>query len=217
MKKKRFFTALAGLMVLILTLGILSGCGNNTENTSQPDTNTGKEITIAIYRDGDMNELDAASYNGPHVIYKMIYEGFVEDGGKDGIQSLLATSWDISEDGKTYTFHLREGVTFTDGTPFNAEAVCFNMKRWINNDRHSSLSSYKVESCTALDENTVQIQFAEGTYPILEEMTYPRPVRFLSPSSITGVDGDVMGEFTSPIGTGQWMLESYTENEDSYW
>ena len=79
----------------------------------------------------------------------MIYEGFVEDGGKDGIQSLLATSWDISEDGKTYTFHLREGVTFTDGTPFNAEAVCFNMKRWINNDRHSSLSSYKVESCTA--------------------------------------------------------------------
>ena len=134
MKKKRFFTALAGLMVLILTLGILSGCGNNTENTSQPDTNTGKEITIAIYRDGDMNELDAASYNGPHVIYKMIYEGFVEDGGKDGIQSLLATSWDISEDGKTYTFHLREGVTFTDGTPFNAEAVCFNMKRWINND-----------------------------------------------------------------------------------
>lgn len=146
MKKKRFFTALAGLMVLILTLGILSGCGNNTENTSQPDTNTGKEITIAIYRDGDMNELDAASYNGPHVIYKMIYEGFVEDGGKDGIQSLLATSWDISEDGKTYTFHLREGVTFTDGTPFNAEAVCFNMKRWINNDRHSSLSSYKVES-----------------------------------------------------------------------
>ena len=45
-------------------------------------------------------------------------------------------------------------------------------------------------------------------------MTYPRPVRFLSPSSITGVDGDVMGEFTSPIGTGQWMLESYTENEE---
>ena len=35
------------------------------KNTSQPDTNTGKEITIAIYRDGDMNELDAASYNGP--------------------------------------------------------------------------------------------------------------------------------------------------------
>ena len=64
MKKKRSFTALAGLMVLILTLGILSGCGNNTENTSQPDTNTGKEITIAIYRDGDMNELDAASYSG---------------------------------------------------------------------------------------------------------------------------------------------------------
>ena len=81
MKKRTIFTALAGLMVLILTLGMLSGCGNNTENTSQSDTDTGKEITIAIYRDGDMNELDAASYNGPHVIYKMEYNHYLLPAG----------------------------------------------------------------------------------------------------------------------------------------
>ena len=160
-----------------------------------------------------MNELDAATYKGPHVIYKMIYEGFTEDGGStEGIIPLLATSWDISEDGKTYTFHLREGVTYTDGTPFDAESVIFNLKRWTNNDRHSSLTSYKVDNMKAVDDHTVEVTFAENAYPIITEMSYPRPNRFLSPASIKD-NGDVMGEFTSPVGTGKWMLESYTQDE----
>ena len=44
-------------------------------------------------------------------------------------------------------------------------------------------------------------------------MSYPRPVRFLSPDSIKD-NGEVMGEFSSPVGTGQWMLESYTKDEE---
>jgi peptide/nickel transport system substrate-binding protein len=44
----------------------------------------------------------------------------------------LATEWEVSPDAKTYTFTLREGVTFHDGEPFNAEAVCFNFDRWYN-------------------------------------------------------------------------------------
>ncbi|MFP3468423.1 ABC transporter substrate-binding protein, partial [Leifsonia sp. SIMBA_070] len=45
---------------------------------------------------------------------------------------LLAESWSQSEDGRTYTFKLRRGVTFHDGQPFNAEAVCANFDRWFN-------------------------------------------------------------------------------------
>src|SRR5688572_4578738 len=44
----------------------------------------------------------------------------------------LATEWTPSPDGLAWTFTLREGVTFHDGTPFNAEAVCFNFNRWYN-------------------------------------------------------------------------------------
>ncbi len=224
MKKSKIISLIAGAMAFTTVAGTLVGCGSDSSDantsTASSDQNQQasvgeKEITIAIYRDGDMDELDAATYNGPHVIYKMLYEGFAEDGGVDGIIPMLATSWDISKDNKTYTFHLREGVTFTDGTPFNAEAVCFNLARWVNNDRHASLTSYAVDSYQALDEYTVEVKFKEGAYPILTELTYPRPVRFLSPSSIQeDNENKVMGKFTSPIGTGQWKLESYTKDEE---
>ena len=45
---------------------------------------------------------------------------------------LLAETWESAEDGMSHTFQLKEGVTFHDGTDFNAEAVCFNFERWYN-------------------------------------------------------------------------------------
>ncbi|HML89668.1 MAG TPA: nickel ABC transporter substrate-binding protein [Methylomusa anaerophila] len=173
-----------------------------------------KEIVVAIYRDGAIDKLDAASYDGPHFLYKMIYEGLVEDGGEGKILPQLATSWEISPDGKTYTFKLRQGVKFSDGTDFNANAVIFNLKRWVNNDRHAILTSVNVESMEAVDDYTVKIVFKNGAYPILTELTYPRPVRFLSPASITNSAGKDGEKFTKPVGTGPWMVESYTKEHE---
>src|SRR6185312_13575319 len=62
-----------------------------------------------------------------------IFEGLV--GLKPGgtvVVPKLATSWKASKDGKTWTFQLRQGVKFQDGTPFNSAAVCFNFNRWYN-------------------------------------------------------------------------------------
>ncbi|TWH51660.1 ABC transporter substrate-binding protein [Sporomusa sp. KB1] len=209
--KKNYFTTIIAL--LLCTCLILTGCGKS----SSPEANKSKgakEIVVAIYRDGALSELDAASYNGPHFLYKMLYEGFVEDGGEGKILPQLATSWDISPDGKTYTFKLRQGVKFSDGTDFNAAAIIFNLKRWVNNDRHAILSAANVESMEALDDYTVKIVFKSGAYPILTELTYPRPVRFLSPASIAKMEGNDKGKFVKPVGTGPWMVESYTKDQE---
>lgn len=221
---KKSLRVLALLLVACMLASMFAGCSQQKE-TSEPQKNEAvvteapgsveegeKEVTIALYRDGSIDTLDAATYNGPHAIYPMLYESFVEFGENGEILPSLATSWDISEDGKTYTFHLREGVTFTDGTPFNAEAVIFNLKRWMNNDRHASLTSYKAESMEAVDEYTVKIVFEKSTYSILTELTYPRPNRFLSPNCVKD-NGEVMGEFQWPVGTGQWMVEEYIPDE----
>ncbi|WP_027398441.1 ABC transporter substrate-binding protein [Anaerovorax odorimutans] len=212
--------ALVLLTAMIMGTIALSGCGNSGTTTgssaiNEAEANGEKEVVIGIYRDALMDEMDAASYRGPHFVYKMIYEGLVEDGGEEGIIPQLATSWDIDPDGKTYTFHLKEGVKFSDGSDFNADNVVFNMKRWINNDRHSSLTSNKVDSVEALDEYTVKIVFTEAAYSILNELTYPRPVRFLSENAVEPIKGDALGTFLGkPIGTGQWMFESYTKDEE---
>jgi peptide/nickel transport system substrate-binding protein len=62
-----------------------------------------------------------------------IYEGLVAlKPGTTTVVPSLATSWKGTNAGKTWTFQLRQGVKFTDGTPFNAAAVCANFNRWYN-------------------------------------------------------------------------------------
>src|SRR5690606_13886617 len=70
---------------------------------------------------------------GTFRVARQIFEGLVgtEPGTADPAP-LLAESWDVSDDGLTYTLDLVEDVTFHDGTPFDAEAVCFNFDRWYN-------------------------------------------------------------------------------------
>ncbi|MDR2433930.1 MAG: ABC transporter substrate-binding protein [Treponema sp.] len=202
MKKRN----LAAIIVLAALAGLaVSSC-------AKKDGAQGKEIVLSSYRDGSIDQLDAASYIGPHFLYKMIYEGFVEDGGEGELIPKLAESWDIAPDNKTYTFHLRRGVKFSDGTDFDADAVIFNMNRWVNNSRYASLMSSKVNSMKALDAHTVEIVFEEASYPILTELTYPRPMRFLSPASVTGESGEIV--FTKPVGTGPWMIDTYVKDEE---
>lgn len=208
--KKRVLSILAAALCLAT---LLSACGKKSAGQSNDNADGKKEITVAIYKDGAMEELDAATYNGPHFLYKMIYEGFVEDNGDGTLTPVLATRWDISDDGKTYTYHLRQGVKFSDGTDFNAEAVEFNLKRWINNGRFSSLTSYAVDNIEIIDDYTIAVTYTNASYTILIEQTYPRPNRFLSPASIQD-DGSVTGVFSKPVGTGPWMLESYTKDEE---
>lgn len=194
------------LLAVILVMGLfLPGCSGSDSDE--------KTVTVAISADGAMDQLDAASYNGPHPIYMMIYDGLVYDNG-DEITPMLAESWDISSDGKTYTFKLREDVKFSDGTEFDADVVLFNMKRWVNDKAHETLTASMVEDMKALDKYTVQITYKNPSNAILKELTYPRPVRIISPNAVKEVEGDPVGEFLEPVGTGQWMLESYTENEE---
>jgi peptide/nickel transport system substrate-binding protein len=66
-------------------------------------------------------------------ITKQVFEGLVElKPGTTQLQPALATRWKVGRDGKTWTFNLRRGVKFHDGTPFNAAAVCANFNRWYN-------------------------------------------------------------------------------------
>ncbi|MCQ4823145.1 ABC transporter substrate-binding protein, partial [Eubacterium callanderi] len=92
------------------------------------------------------------------------------EGGE--VKPALAESWDISDDGLTYTFHLRKGVTFTDGEPFNAQAVKQNFDAIISNkERHAWLDMvYEIADTVVVDDNTFKLVLAHPYYPTLVEL-----------------------------------------------
>jgi len=85
----------------------------------------------------------------------------------------LAERWDVSEDGKTYTFHLRRGVTFCDGKPMTAKDVAYSINRWVDPATRSPVRyrAGNVESVTAADDHTVVYKLKEPYSELLYQLT----------------------------------------------
>lgn len=136
----------------------------------------------------DIRDINPHLYGGEMAAQGMVFEPLVMN-TKDGIKPWLAESWEISGDGKVYTFHLRKGVVFTDGFPFNAEAVKRNIDAIIaNRVRHAWLDMInEIDRTEAVDEHTFRLTLKHPYYPTLIELGLLRPFRFISPRCF--VDG----------------------------
>ena len=148
--------------------------------------------------------LDPHDYAGQFYVQDLLFEGLVkyERGGEIGPS--LAESWEVSEDGKTYTFTLRQGVTFSDGTPLDAASVEWNFKRWAGKDDTEWLGVSRVfASVKVKDARTLVLKLKQPYPPALQELGYIRPVRMLSPKSV-----DAHGLYSTPVGTGPWVLRT---------
>ncbi|HBZ45340.1 MAG TPA: ABC transporter substrate-binding protein [Maritimibacter sp.] len=147
-----------------------------------------------------------------------LYEGLVQyKSGTLEVEPALATSWEVSEDGTEYTFKLREGVMFHDGTPFNAEAVKFNFDRMLNEDHpyHDTgpfpLAFFfsSVASTEAVDEYTVKFTLNEPYAPFLSNLAYPTGL-IVSPAAVEASGAD-FGR--NPVGTGPFTFAEWRSNE----
>lgn len=126
----------------------------------------------------------------------------------------LAESWDISDDGLTYTFHLRDGVTFHDGTPFNAEAVKFNLERILDESHpyydtgpfpFATFYFGAIDTIDATDDLTVTMTLSEPFAPLLNNMA--TSTGFISsPDAIKEHGADYNQQ---PVGTGPYRFVSW--------
>jgi len=211
------------IFILILST-LLVGCSNANNEESTSKGNHDNMLTIAWPR--DVGEMNPHVYNPSQLFAQsMVYEPLVsyQAGGK--IKPNLAKSWEISEDGKVYTFHLREGVKFSDGTDFNAEIVKKNFDTILNNkELHSWLGFItKIAQTEVVDKNTFKLTLTEPYYPTIQELAVVRPVRFLGEAGFPK-DGDTSKGIVKPVGTGPWILEKYKADEyaiykrnENYW
>ena len=133
MDRRRSTRVLAAAAAAV-TAVTLAGCASS-DRSGSGSASTTKGGTLVFGTATEPTVLDPAfAQDGESFrVTRQIYDGLLTT--KEGTADLapdLATSYDASADGLTYTFHLRDGVTFTDGTAFNADAVCFNFERWRN-------------------------------------------------------------------------------------
>lgn len=137
MKKTQRTGLMTGMILaLAIALASLCACGSG-EDTSQdqqkaagPDTS--KYLT-AIEDEPDTVDFQCTTINytvGINVFDRLVEMERDEDGGV-GLRPSLAESWEVSEDGRTYTFHLREGVTFSNGSPLTSSDVLYSFTRLL--------------------------------------------------------------------------------------
>ena len=208
------------VVILILALlMMLVSCGGNDKKIEEQKN----EVVFANFR--DIRDLNPHNYAGELYAQNMLYEGLVKINPEGEIIPWLAEKWEITDDGKSYTFFLRKDVVFSDGEKFNAKAVKANFDAIMDNkERHGWLESVRLfEKFEEVDEYTFRLTLKEPYFPMLTELGVIRPFRFISPKAMkngttkNGVDGKY-------IGTGPYVLkqnavdqEAVFEVNEKYW
>jgi len=195
-------------------LTILAGCSSSSEgNDSTSKENEGKMITIGWPL--DIGPLNPHTYLPNQMTAQaMVYESLVEYNDDGTISPKLAESWEISDDKKTYIFHLRKDVNYSDGTAFNADNVIRNFKAVLaDRETHSWMGMVNhIVEVVKEDDYTIRLQLDEPYYPVLNELAFVRPFRFLGDNGFP--KGDATNKsLKAPIGTGPWVLTEYKKDE----
>ncbi len=188
---RRSASRLGVVAVCIVALAVAGGAG-----LAAPDSGKVRRGgTLVFAGASDPTYLDPAlvSDGESFRVTKQIFEGLVElKPGTTRVRPALARSWKLGRDGKTWTFRLRRGVRFHDGTPFNAAAVCFNFNRqynfrgpfqdasasyyWQNifggyrRNESSSLSPSLYRSCRARGKYTAVIKLRTRSGPFIPSL-----------------------------------------------
>ena len=177
----------------------------------------GDTLRVAIA--GETGDLDLLQNVSTLSSYTVVFDGLIHYGPGGVLEPGLATAWTIAEGGKSIAFDLREGVTFSDGAPFDAETAKWNLERWMGVDDFSWIGiADAYESIEINGPNQITVRLSRPVPAALLELTIVRPVRFLSPNAV-----DADGKQASPVGTGPWIVESYSSSEtvltrnDNYW
>ncbi len=229
MKKVSLLVWMASLSLLLFACGGNDGgseetTGNEGENGSQTgeeaSTSSDEEIVIAVAQNfismDPQNTGDGNSRTAQH----SMFEGLLGFNKESEIVPVLAEDYEVSEDGLEYTFYLREGVVFHDGSAFNAEVVKANIDRMANQDNgiRTNRNFQFVEETVVDDEYTVRVILEKPYSSMLDKFA---STHMISPESLELSDEEIA---QNPVGTGPFKFVSWDQGSslfveafDEYW
>jgi len=235
MNHRRIYTAIVAMAL------VLAACGGGTTSPSasgaEPSASGGAGQpggTLVFGGARLSSSLDPAltSDGESFRVLRQVYETLVDlaPGSTNELIGALAETWEGEPDGTVYTFHLREGVTFHDGTPFNADAVVANFDRMANFVEELQASAYYygqvfgfgegsiLESVEATDDTTVVFTLKRPNPTFLYGLALPC-FGIVSPAVLESTNADdpagTFGTEVTQAGTGPFVLDSYTPDEEA--
>ncbi|MFL5804402.1 MAG: ABC transporter substrate-binding protein [Roseiflexaceae bacterium] len=213
------------LCAALLVVLVLSACGSAPGGApAQPAASGAKgNATITISLNADPPSLDPAFSSAlvDRQVHNSLYDKLL-DLDKDGkFVPMLATEWKASDDGLAYTFTLREGIKFHDGTNLDAEAVKFNLERYMTDPKSTRRNELgAVASVEVVDAKTLKVTLKERFAPFLSVLT-DRSGMIVSPKSVQDQSGDIRNQ---PVGSGPFKYDSRIKGDtitlirnEEYW
>ncbi|HLG69108.1 MAG TPA: ABC transporter substrate-binding protein [Chloroflexota bacterium] len=206
---------------------LLAGCGGTVAPAStggggaSGSPQAGGELKMAFPAEeaGDTPTLDPpmkiSTYG--NIITEALYDTLVyQDPTDNTIKPGLATSWTVSDDGKTYTFKLREDAKFHDGTPVNAEAVRFSLDRAVDkqynpNNAYATSLMEAYDHSEVVDEHTVKVITKERRVNFLPSAMGRSYLGIVSPTAVKKYGDKGFGEH--PVGSGPYRFVEWAHGD----
>ena len=216
MRKSTIWIALAVLLVTGLAFGSLlaAGCGSSSTaggtsaSPANGDVQNGGTFTVNDGEPASKFGFPLAVMQGDQMYEQFFLESMFRLTDRVGeYEPTLATGWDVDEKEPSVTFHLRDGVKFSDGTEFNADAVKFCWDQILK----AKLPSFAlVTGVTVIDPLTVKVTLRQWDNTFLANVARGDAAIY-SPTAFKKLGPDKM--MTNPVGTGPWVLDQFTPQQ----
>ena len=232
MKKKSVTKILLSVMVLLVSVAFCA-CGSNKSTESSETGNSSSEKTTESAADGTQSDAansDTSCFTvglsqeissldphedtdaGTRSVLFNVFEGLVKPTTDGDVTPAVASDYTISDDAKTYTFTLRDGITFQDGNPVTVEDIKYSLERSAEMDGESSALS-AISAINIVDDKTIELTLSEAN----SEFIYNLSVAILEQANDAN-------QATNPIGTGPFKITNFAEGQylemeryDGYW
>jgi peptide/nickel transport system substrate-binding protein len=237
MSRNKIFTLLAMLLLAALVLGACQPAAAPTEAPAQPTaapteamaepteamaepTEAMMDEPLVIGTTDSWSSFESAWVYSFHdwELFHQCADGLMNivPGTAGEVEPALAESYTVSDDGLVYTFKLREGVTFPDGTPFNADAVLFSFDRiaaidTLLGENAGFLYTAYATGTEKIDDMTVAVTF-NAPYPFALQLIATNPWKILNPSQWSATEA---GTTNTACGIGPYVITSFTEGEEA--